>query len=63
MGGRIDGDRDLHCLAVGVGCAGVGGDILVVDIDGTADEPVVGGNFTSAHITGTHVVAVVHDGL
>ena len=46
--GSIDGDRHLYRLTVGIACASVGRDILVVDIHLTADEPVVGRNSVCA---------------
>ena len=51
VGGRGDGQRDADDFAVGVRRAGVCGDILVVDIDGTLDEPVVGGHTVGFFVT------------
>ena len=42
VGSRADGERYLHLLGIGVGSAGVGRDILVIDVDLAADVPIVG---------------------
>ena len=39
---RRDGERYLHLLGIGVGRAGVGRDVLVIDVDLAADVPIVG---------------------
>ena len=67
MRGCRDGQRYLHLLAVGIGRAGIGRDILVVDVDRTLDVPVVGGygsaGYFATFILSTDVIAVVDDGL
>ena len=65
--GRGDGERDVDHLAVGVGHTGVGRDVLVVDIDGALDEPIVcrhtvGGQVVRL-VSVADVVAVIDDGL
>ena len=62
-----DGQRDIYTLTIGIRSTGVSGNILVVDIDRTLDEPVVGRHcttwFYSSFILSTDVVAVVNDNL
>ena len=41
MRGSRDGERDVHRLGISVGRAGIGRDILVVDVDRALDIPVV----------------------
>ena len=62
MRGGSDGQRNVHHLTISVRCSGIGGDVLVVDIDITLDEPVVGGNLIITHVLATDVVTVVNDG-
>ena len=62
MRGGSDGQRNVHHLTVSVRCSGIGGDVLVVDIDVTLDEPVVCGHPSWIHISAADVVAVVDDG-
>ena len=40
--GSRDGQRDVYRLTIGIRCSGVGRDKLVIDIDRTLDEPIVG---------------------
>ena len=67
MGGGSDGQRDIHRLAVSVRAARVSGDILVIDIRGTLDIPVVSRHTARGQVVilvlVANVVAVVDDGL
>ena len=58
-----DGQRNVHRLAEGIGHAGVGRYILVIDIRGTLDVPVVGRHLVFTHIFVADVVAIVDNGL
>ena len=61
---RSDGQRDADSLAESVRTACIGRDILVVNIDSTLDEPVVGRYGTFAHlILATNIITVVDNGL
>ena len=62
VGGGGDGERHLHLLSVGIGRAGEGRDILVVDVDGASDEPVVGRRLRVTVLIDTTVrIAVVYN--
>ena len=56
--------QDADSLAEGIRIACIGRDILVVDVDSTLDEPVVGRYRTFANlILATNVIAVINNGL
>ena len=58
-----DGQRDVNRLAKGIRITRIGRDVLVVDIDSTLDEPIVGRYSIQSRILVTNVVAVVDNGL
>ena len=58
-----NGERHVNLFAEGIGHTGVGGDILIVDVGGALDVPVVGRHLAFAHVAVADVVAVVDDGL
>ena len=59
--GCIDVQRYLLGLAVGVSHTGIGGDILIVDVTGTTDEPVMGGGGIRTLVGIAGGIAVVDD--
>ena len=59
--GSIDVQRDLLGLAIGIRHTSIGRDILVVNVTGASDEPVVGGCCTLTHIRIGVGIAVVDD--
>ena len=63
MRGRCDGQRDVNRLTVCIRGTRVGRHILVVDIDLTLDEPIVGRHLICALILTTHIIAVVDNRL
>ena len=69
MRGRSNGKRHLHRLAIGIGRACIGRDVLVIDIHLTLDEPIVGRHGTTAvtfyfsQIFASLVVAVIDNSL
>ena len=63
MRGRRDGQWDVYTLTIGIGRTSIGGDVLVVDIYRTLDEPVVSRHGVIALILAADVIAVVDDDL
>ena len=62
MRSRRNGQRNLYALTIGIGSSRIGRDILVVNINLTLDEPVVGRNATLSILT-ADIITVVDNGL
>ena len=58
-----DGQRNVHRLTIGIRCTRISRDILVINIDLSLDEPVMGRNSIAALVLCTLIVTVIDDGL
>ena len=63
MRGCRDGQRNIYRLTVGIRSTRISGDVLVIHIDRTLDEPIVSRHGITATVLSTDIIAVVDDNL